>query len=108
MLAKYSFFNMMKIYRKRKELIDAQLKGKSIEGFNVKSPDLGDYGDAFMIMFIIFGVIWIWAVYALVKNWNNLPTFARAIGLIALFVPMGGGPIITLIVVFAAKGQRKL
>jgi hypothetical protein len=46
---------------------------------------------------------WVWAIYALIKYWKQLPTWAKVIGILGLIPVLPIGPIITLVVVYAAK-----
>lgn len=46
-------------------------------------------------------IIWVYALYILIKYWNNLPPWAKVIGIIGLTSNgMVGGPFITLLAVY--------
>ena len=103
MYGKYSLPNMIKAYNENKDLIHAHLNGLSIEKYgNDFSGILGLGIGTFILLFIISLAIWIWAVVVLIKYWSKMPLWAAIIGLLAIFTGVGG-PILTLILVYATK-----
>ncbi len=112
MYGKYSIFNMMKEVREKQPLIEAYLKGQSIEGYDdgsgsdtkVNTDLLGMGIGMGLLFFAISFSIWIWAIVVTVKYWKQLPTWARVLAVIGLITGVGG-PIMTLIVVYIGKEQ---
>jgi hypothetical protein len=108
MYGKYSLFNMVKVARANETRIKAQLAGSSIEGF---TPDqnagkyLGLDLALFLGILLLNFALWIWALVWTVKYWSVLPDWAKVLAVIGLFTPMG--PVMTLIVVYIGKGQKK-
>ena len=110
MLLKYSLFELLKEHNKNKKSIHAKLKGETIEGYT----DSGDTAKIlglsvipFLIVLLISLVIWIWALVATVKYWNQLPEWAKVISILGILPILPGGPIVTLVVVYIAKGGEK-
>jgi len=107
---KYSLFSMLKEARDNKHIIEAYIKKQPIEGLD----DDDDYNQDTMFFGLGVGLglfllavslaIWIWALTVTIKYWKMLPVWARILAVIGL-VSGFGGPIMTLIVVYAAKDQ---
>ena len=53
----------------------------------------------FLALLLITLALWIWALVYLIKNFNNLQTWAKVIGILGLIPQTPLGPIITLVVV---------
>ena len=115
MYGKYSVFNMMKLYRENKPVINAYLKGQSVEGFSKNHDDedgaavgaFAAFGGIaiFLVIMAISMVIWIWALIWTMKYWKVLPGWAQALSVIGLLCFVGG-PIMTLIVVYIGKNSN--
>ena len=60
-----------------------------------------------IFMLIITLIIWVWALFLFIKNFDMLPAWAKVIGLLGLvsndFV---GGPILTIFVVILSKMEK--
>ena len=60
-----------------------------------------------IFMLIITLIIWVWALYLFIKNFDMLPAWAKVIGLLGLvsndFV---GGPLLTIFVVIMSKMEK--
>jgi hypothetical protein len=119
MEGKYSFFNMLKIYRDNRDEITAYFKGQPVEGFqndthnndhhhdnHNKNDTFAAFGGIalFMVFLLIAAGIWIWALVVTVKYWKILPVWAQIISVIGL-LPTGVGPIISLVVVYIGKAN---
>jgi len=110
MKSDYSIENLIRECRENKHVIEAYLKGISMEGYNDGLTEEGTkimgYGIAVFLLILLCAIsIWIWAIVVLVKFWKVLPDWARIIGVLALLPMIPGGPIITLIVVYASKNS---
>jgi hypothetical protein len=118
MYGKYSVFNMMKLYRDNRPVIDAYLKGQSVEGFKNSDHHHHDDDEDSAVAFAAFGgigiflfilaismAIWIWALIWTMKYWKVLPGWAQALSVIGL-LGFVGGPIMTLIVVYIGKNSN--
>ena len=55
----------------------------------------------FLIIFAIALAIWIWALVALIQNWNRLSDLVKIIALVTLLGV--GGPVVTLIIVYSMR-----
>lgn len=115
MLAKFSVQNVLGAWRDNKPLIDAYLKNHSIEGNDDNTTKkvgtiMGVGIGIFIIVALLVVVLWFWALYALIKFWALIPTWAKVIGVIGLFFgwTYGIGTIITLVVVYATKRKNVL
>ena len=58
-----------------------------------------------LIAVLISLVLFVWAIFALIKHGRDLPTWALVLGVVFLFLPPG--PILTLILVYALVGRKK-
>lgn len=58
-----------------------------------------------MFMLLLAIVLWFVALYLLIKHWNQIPAWARVLGVIGLIPQVPLGPLITIIVVLAAKNN---
>ena len=68
---------------------------------------LGIGTTAFVVILVLNILLWIWALKSLIKYKNEIPTWALIIGILGLIgfiIP--GGPLLTLIVVYASKGRK--
>ena len=111
MIGTHSLIDMIKMYNKNKDVINAYIKGESIEGFRMKDingsdVDLAPTGamiGVFVSLILLSAFLWVWGIMVLVRYWSILPEWAQILGLVGL---LGfGGPILTLIVVYVAKGH---
>lgn len=110
MFGKYSFINMLKVYKENHQLINAQLQGKTIEGLNGEDGAtkwLGLGVAMFMILLLIGAAIWLWAIVLTIKYWKDLSDLARVFVILTLLVPQFGGPVITIIIIYATKGSGR-
>ena len=110
MFGKYSFLNMLKVYKDNHVLINAKLQGKTIEGYTGTDDEIMDLKGLgmitfsfFMFLFLITGIIYIWAVVITVKYWKDLSDIARVFAILGLFGL--GGPVVTIIIVYVSKGS---
>ena len=107
MLLKYSLFDLLKEYNKNKEYIHARLKGETIEGYDDNGNAtmiLGIGLPIFLLLLLISFAIWIWALVVTIKYWKQLPEWAQVVSVLGLLPIIPGGPIVTLVVVYIAKG----
>ena len=58
---------------------------------------------AVLLVLLAVVVVWFVALYLLIKNWNLLPAWAKVMGVLGLLPNVPMGPVITIIVVLAAK-----
>ena len=112
MFGQYNFLNMLKVYKQNQGLINAQLQGKTVEGYdgdgdidNTKWLKLG--ASRFMVMVLISGAIWIWALVITLKYWNNISDIARLFAVLTLLTGVGG-PIVTIIIIYMSKGPERI
>ena len=121
----HSLYDYLLAYESNKDLIKAYLSNKSIENYsNTNQVDNNDLGKAvdkavdkatgifalgigfFIVMLLISLVIWIFAVFILVKYWNQLPSWAQVLGVIGVVPIIPVGPILTIIAVYIGKSQK--
>lgn len=104
MIGKYSLPNMLFAYKNNKEIIHAYLKGDVIEGYTNKNDNkvLGMGIAAFLGLLVLGLILWVWALYILVKYWDELEDWAKILGILSLLFGLGG-PIVTIIVVYIGK-----
>jgi|TARA_B110000037_G_scaffold32432_1_gene39110 hypothetical protein len=104
----YSLASLLNEYSKNKEMINAYLQNKTVEGFdddnNAVYIGLGIGMFITIVVFVI--IIWIWALVVTIKYWKVLPDWARVLAILGLIPVIPGGPIVSLIVVYIAKGSR--
>jgi len=108
MLSKFSVKTVLTAWRDNKPIIDAYLKNQSIEGANDNVGKIMGFGvGIFVVIALVVVVLWFWALYATIKFWSVLPTWAKVIAVLGLFFgwTYGIGTVITLIVVYASKGK---
>lgn len=56
-----------------------------------------------LLVLLAVVVVWFVALYLLIKNWNLIPVWAKVIGVLGLLPNVPIGPVVTIIVVLAAK-----
>jgi hypothetical protein len=68
---------------------------------------LGLTTTTFIVLLLFNILLWVWALKVLLQYKNEIPTWALVIGILGLigFV-IPGGPLLTLIVVYASKGRK--
>jgi len=105
MFAKYSLQSLLKAYKDNYPLINAYLKGESVEGYNDYAGGAAiagmSVGIFLLVIFLTFG-LWIWGLIITIKYWKELPVWAQVIailGLVGFFV----GPLLTIIIVYVGK-----
>ncbi len=121
------YMELVKYIKNNKDLVNAALRNENVEHFRVgkksklsklkskatdgdeDSVDVDPTAAAGIILLFFFillfaSIIWLWALIALIKYWNQLPTTIQAIGVISLITGLGG-PIVTLILVYIFKGK---
>lgn len=101
---KYNIITMSKAYKENEHLINAYINKEPIENFsNSISTIMGLTADVFIILYWINILIFIYALYILVKNWKKLSVVSKIIGILGLLIGLCGGlfigPIITIIIV---------
>ena len=101
---KYNIITMSKAYKENENLINAYINKEPIEYFsNPISTIMGLTADVFLILYWINILIFIYALYILVKNWKKLSNVSRIIGILGLVGGFFGflfiGPLITIIIV---------
>ena len=105
MFGKYSVNNLICEFVQNKDKIHAFATGKCIESYNGNNEDankiLGLSIGLFLIIFAIALAIWIWALVALIQNWNRLSDLVKIIALVTLLGV--GGPVVTLIIVYVMR-----
>jgi hypothetical protein len=89
-------------------MIHAYLQNKTVEGFpdDNNATYIGVGIGLFITIVVFVLIIWIWALVVTIKYWKHLPDWARVLSVLGLVPVIPGGPIITLIVVYIAKGSR--
>ena len=110
MFGEYNFINMLKVYKKNQRLINAQLQGKTVEGYDGEGDGttwlkLG--ASMFIVALLISGAIWIWALVITLKYWNNISDIARLFAVLTLLTGVGG-PIVTIIIIYMSKGPERI
>ena len=108
----YSLASLLQEYSKNKEMINAYLQNKTVEGYN--DPDINNNNNTvayvgvgvFIVILIVSLIIWIWALVVTIKYWKHLPVWARVLAILGLIPIIPGGPIVTLVVVYVSKGTK--
>ena len=104
-LSNLTMVNMIKGWNDNQDLIKDYLQNR--EGYedgtnnNSGAAVLGLSVGFFLIIFLVSLVLFIYALYLLVVNWNLLPTWAKVVGLIGLLF----FPLVTIIVVLVGKQE---
>lgn len=109
-MLQYSIYQILSAYQENKHIVDAYIKGHSIEGYTCDctqtpiSDDcktecttiLGMTVGLFVILFIIALIMYGIAIYIVWKNRNIMPNWALVLCLLLLFfVP--GSPLLVII-----------
>jgi len=102
MLEKYTLSNIANaLIQKNKE--NFKLKNTSNEDDNSTCNSLTVLDNPILILFlIIYFLLFIWAITALIKNWNILESWARVFALLALVNQNVGGPAASLIIIYVS------
>ena len=92
-------------YSKHKNIIDAYLKGESVEYYSGDDDQkiAGVSLTVFIVLLIITIILWIWAIIITIIAWKTLPEWAKVLAVLGLIPIIPLGPIVTLIVVYIAK-----
>jgi len=121
------YTELVKYIKDNKDLVHAALRNENVEHFRVskksklsklkskatdsdtESVEVDPAAAAGIILLGLFillfaSIIWLWALIALIKYWNLLPTTVQAIGVISLITGLGG-PIVTLVLVYIFKNK---
>lgn len=84
--------------KKRKEKSKSPLLR---EGFD---DSIDTAGGLFIFIIVLIVVVllvsFVWSIYCLIKYWNKIPDWAKAVGIMGILM---GFPILTIIVVYASK-----
>ena len=106
-IGKYSTYNIFREFNDNRVIVLAYLKGQSIEGYDNgdNKQIMGMSVAVFAILFIFSLILYIWAIVALVKNFKDLPEWAKITGILLLFF---GAPVITLIIVYVSRGKSEV
>ena len=108
-LHQFTLVHFLNEYQQNREVIEAYLIGDTVEGFTdsvnttVSSLPIG----TFIAIFAVLLAIWIWALVVTIQFWHFIPVWARVFALIGLFTGVGG-PVLTLIVVYASKSNKRI
>ena len=104
----YSLYELMRHYTKHKNIIDAYLKGESIEYYRDSDDQqiIGMSLAIFITILIITIILWIWALAITIIAWESLPEWAKVLAILGLIPIIPFGPIVTLIVVYIAKNNK--
>jgi hypothetical protein len=106
MIGKYSLSNMINAYKNNKDIIEAYINNKPIENYGGDMFILGLTLPIFLITFLVVIITWVAATYYLIINFELIPVWAQAIGILSL---LGfGGPLITVIVVLIGKKYKNM
>jgi hypothetical protein len=108
----------VKIIEKINKHQQALKKAKQSETFNDSNKITKDDAAAgvfiaggifiYILLIILWFSLFVFAIAELIKNWKNLPVWARVVCVLFMlpYFPVGG-PILTLIVIFVAKNGSK-
>ena len=100
----YSLYELLYHYSKHKNIIDAYLKGESVEYYSGQDAQIAGVGlTVFIVLLIIDLILWIWAIAITIIAWKTLPEWAKVLAVLGLIPIIPFGPIVTLIVVYIAK-----
>lgn len=100
----YNIFNVLSEFNKHRYILQAKMKGESIEGYSDPRDSTSFFTSVLGVIFIIVALIlWIWALVITIKYFNIIPLWAQILSILGL---VGfGGPILTLIVVYIGKSM---
>ena len=98
----YSLLDLIQAYKNNNEKKDNYMYGDSDSSDTKKI--LGFSAGIFMGVLVLSVVIYIWAVIVLIQNWTRLPDWAKIVGALGVIPAVPLGPVVTLIVVYAARG----
>lgn len=100
-----SLTTAIQVYHENRDHIHARLSSGT--DFNIPTEKdkelLGMAVGTFIIIIILLLVLYVWAIIALINNWEKLPGWAKVIGLLGVIPGVPIGPLVTLIVVFCAR-----
>jgi hypothetical protein len=97
---KHSLYQLINEYNKNKDLLNAYINSETIENYNHSDKILGFTYGMFLIILVIWLFIFTITVFLLVKYWNKLPTWAQIVCLLLLILPIPGGSIISIMIIF--------
>lgn len=121
-MLQYSIYEIISAYQENKDIVDAYIKNQPIELYTDKcdctestisddckvecSKILGLSVGVFVIVAIITFIIWVIAIYVLVKNAQNMPSWAV---ILCVFLLVFGGwfPMSPIIVIILASVIKK-
>jgi len=100
-IALYSLPNMLNEYRKNLPLINAYLKGETIEGMDDGAGKIiGVSIGVFLLVFLLTVGVFLWGLILLITRWNEMEEWACIVGLVCLFI---GLPVVTIILAYVSK-----
>lgn len=98
----YNICNVLSEFNKHTYILQAKMKGETIEGYDGNAGDFLVSFWGILIVVLALG-LWIWALVVTIKYFKVLPIWAQILGILGL---VGfGGPILTLIVVYIGKSM---
>lgn len=101
----YKNQDLIREYFNNKETyIDKEKEEKNEKEMKEIATILGIGVGLFVFLFIISTILFIWGLYLLIVYWDQLPTWAAALGVIGLFF----FPLITVILVYAIREKKHI
>ena len=94
----YNVYKMAQQYEEHKDMIHSHLRGNADTMSNTTLMEMGI--TVFFIVFLCVILAWAIGLYLLIKYWNVLPDWAKAVGTISFAF---GYPVVTIVVVLAAR-----
>jgi len=102
----FNIISVTNAWNENQEMIQSYLNDP--EGFDASISEqnktvMGVAIGVFIVLFIAIIIMFFWSIYALLKHWNYIPSWAKAVGLLGVFF----FPLLTLIVVYATTTKKE-
>ena len=103
----YSLYQLVYHYAKHQKIIDAYIRGESIEYYTDDDQIMGLNLTIFVVLLIINIILWIWALIITIVAWKSLPEWAQVLAILGLIPIIPFGPIVTLVVVYITTNKKR-
>ena len=98
-----SVVHLMNNYNEHKELVDSYMSGQRTEMMN-DTKIIGLSVATFSVILITVLIIWVSALYLIIREWDSIPTWVRVVSIIDIVF---GGGFFAIIFILLTKHKKQ-